>query len=267
MKPQVEALQASVAGGTPGAISALIAGERNRLSIQELSLGGEHMQAELVRERKLRELAAWGKFDVYTQRNECQVSKKVVQRRLVSTWKMVDGKMCVKARLVAKGFQDPDLQEERVDTSGCLRLRSSRLRVFFIIAIKKWGIWGVDIKIAFLQADGFVRDVFLHAPGEWDPLCRERVWDLEEPAYGLNDAPVASYRSSKKYLLGSEASAEGVGLRCEASTFDPCHFFVFRAKGVSFSEYSRPVLMTFLCAANRTYWSRCAFFLNVASGH
>ena len=76
MKPQVEALQASVVEGADGAISARFADERNRASGQELSLDEEQMHAELVREGKLRELAAWGKFDVYTQRKKCQVSKK-----------------------------------------------------------------------------------------------------------------------------------------------------------------------------------------------
>ena len=58
MRPQVEALQASVVEGADGAISAWIADERNRASGQELSLGGEQMHAGLVREGKLRELAA-----------------------------------------------------------------------------------------------------------------------------------------------------------------------------------------------------------------
>ena len=136
------------------------------------------MHAELVREGKLRELAAWEKFDVYTQRNECQVSKKVARTRRVFTWKTVDGKKCVKASLVAKVFQDPGLREGLVDTSGCVSLRSSHFRVISFGAIERWGIRSLDIKNAFLQADGFGRDVFSHAPDEWDPSCRERVWTL-----------------------------------------------------------------------------------------
>ena len=70
----------------------------------------------------MREQEAREKFDVYTQRNECQDSKKVVRTRWVLTWEMVDGKICVKARLAAKGFQDPDSQEGIVDTSGPWRI-------------------------------------------------------------------------------------------------------------------------------------------------
>ena len=39
--------------------------------------------------------------------------------------------------------------------------------------------------------------------------------------------------SLKKYLLDGEAALKSVGLRCEASTFDTCLFFVFRAKSGS----------------------------------
>ena len=73
---------------------------------------------------------------------------------------MVDGIKKVKARLVAKGFQDPDLTEGLVDTSGCVSLRSSHLQVASLSALNKWKIWSLDIKNAFLQADGFDRVVF-----------------------------------------------------------------------------------------------------------
>ena len=81
----------------------------------------------------------------------------------------MEGVKKVKARLVAKGFQDPDLTEGPVDTSGCVSLRSSHLQVVSLSALNKWKIWSLDIKNAFLQADGFGRVVFLHAPEEWNP--------------------------------------------------------------------------------------------------
>ena len=51
------------------------------------------------------------------------------------------------------------------------------------------------------------------------------------PAYGLNDAPAASHRSLKRYLSNSELPTQCVGLRRQASTFDPCLFFVLRNEG------------------------------------
>ena len=59
----------------------------------------------------------------------------------------MDGIKKVEARLVAKGFQDPDLTEGLVDTSGCVSLRSSHLQVASLSALNKWKIWSLDIKM------------------------------------------------------------------------------------------------------------------------
>ena len=68
------------------------------------------MDADLIHEGKLREIAAWGKFDVYAQRKTRRVSKKIAQTRWVLTSEIDDGQKLVRARLVAKGFHDSDLQ-------------------------------------------------------------------------------------------------------------------------------------------------------------
>ena len=75
-----------------GAISEWVADRRNSVLGEELSPGGEKMHADLAHEGKQRELAAWGKFDVYLQRNARNVSKKIAQTRWVFSWKMVDDK-------------------------------------------------------------------------------------------------------------------------------------------------------------------------------
>ena len=79
------------------------------------------------------------------------------------------GKTCAKASLVAKGYQDPDLQEGIVDTSWCVGLWSSHLQLISSRAIQEWNLWSLDIKNAFLQADGFARGVLLQIPVEWEP--------------------------------------------------------------------------------------------------
>ncbi len=81
--------------------------------------------------------------------------------RRVLTLEVVEGKRTVKARLVARGFQDPDLAAGLVDTSSCVSIRSSPLQVISLIALKKWSLWSLDIKNAFLQADPFPREVYL----------------------------------------------------------------------------------------------------------
>ena len=89
---------------------------------------------------------------------------------------MVDGKKDVKACLVAKGRQDPDVGDGLVETSGCVSLRSSHLRVISLGALKKLDIWILDVKSALLRTDGFCRGVFLRAPVKWDPKGTRPIW-------------------------------------------------------------------------------------------
>ena len=96
---------------------------------------------------------------------------------------MVDGRESVKARLVAKGYQDPDLREGIVATSGGVTIRSSHLQVTLICADAKWNLRTLDIKNASLLADGFPRHVFRHAPTEWEPLRGDRVREPKAPDY------------------------------------------------------------------------------------
>ena len=83
-------------------------------------------------------------------------------------------------------------------TSGCESLRSSHLQVIPKSAIRKWKLWSLNIKDAFLRADEFDRGVCLRAPEEWDPPSETRVWKLKAPAFGLNDALAAFHRSHKR---------------------------------------------------------------------
>ena len=139
---------------------------------QEVTLEEEELHADLEEAGKLRELEAWGKFDVFPPREACKEQKRIVQTRWVLTWKMVGGEKCVKARLVAKGFQDPDLKAGLADTSRCVSLRPSHLQGISLSVIRKWKLRSLDVKNASLQSDGFDRDVFPHAPEEWDPSAR-----------------------------------------------------------------------------------------------
>ena len=139
---------------------------------------------------------------------------------------------------MAKGFQDPDLKEGLVEASGCVSLRSSHLQVISLSAIRKWRLRSRDIKSAFSQADGFERDVFLHAPLEWAPPCEKRARKLKEPAYGLNDAPAAFHCSLKRHISNSDLPVQSVGLRCQVSTLDPCLFFVFRDQGQAVGAFA-----------------------------
>ena len=91
---------------------------------------------------------------------------------------------------------------------------------------------------AFLQADSFHREVYLHAPAEWCPQNPNRVWKLDAPAYGLNDATVAFHRPLKRYLLKHVVSLKVVGLKYTASNLDPCLYMVFNRKDEATGVFS-----------------------------
>ena len=124
--------------GLDDAISAWVADECNRVPGQEPSQEEEEMHADLVNKGKQREPEAWEKFDEFSPLSARKVQKQIVQTRWVLTWKMKEWQTCVKARLVAEGFEDPDLKEGLVETSGCVSLRSSHLHVISLSAIRKW---------------------------------------------------------------------------------------------------------------------------------
>ena len=89
----------------------------------------------------------------------------------------------------------------------------------------------LDIKNAFLQANGFDREVYLRAPCERNSKDTRRVWQLRAPAYGSNDAPAAFRRSLRKYPANPAESLSSVGLHFKASPFDPCVHFVYQKSG------------------------------------
>ena len=122
--------------GVDTAISAWVADECNRVLGKELTDDEVSSHPALAQDAKIKELLAWNTFKVFNPVMATEVNKKVVDTRWVLTWKMVEGKQCIKARLAAKGFQDPDLQEGLVDTSGCVSLRSSHLQVISLSALK-----------------------------------------------------------------------------------------------------------------------------------
>ena len=155
------------------------------------------------------------------------MAEDIADTRWDLTWNSGEGRRTEKARLVARGSQDPDLAAGLVDTSSCVSLRSSHLQVISLSALKKWKLWSPDIKNAFLQADPFPREVNLHAALEWCPKNPNRVWKLNDPAFGLNDALVEFPKTPKRYLSQSETSLKLAGLRFEVSTLDPCHYVAY----------------------------------------
>ena len=151
------------------------ADERNRILGQELPPEEAQLYEKDVLAADTRGLVARKQFKVFNPLEPGRCTKEVVGTRWVLTWKMVEGVKTVKARLAAKGYQDSDLEEGLVETSGSASLRSSHLQVISLAAIRGWRLRGIDIKNAFPQADGFGRDVFFQSPPEWPPGDSRRI--------------------------------------------------------------------------------------------
>ena len=218
--------------GAIDVVSSAKAADACNLSLgQELLPGEERFYEKDMLAARARELDAWSQFKVYSPMEPGECDEEVVGTRWVLTWKVADGVKTVKACLVAKGYQDPDLEDGLVGTSGCVSLRPSHLQVFSLAALRGWRLWSLDIKNAFPQADGFGRDLFIQFPLEWLPGDSRRVWKLNAPAFGLNDAPVAFHGSLKRYLVNDVDSLKAADLRSEAPKFDPCLVCVYRRSG------------------------------------
>ena len=70
--------------------------------------------------------------------------------------------------------------------------------------------------------------MFIQSPPDWLPGDSRRVWKLNAPVYGLNDAPAAFHWPLKRYLLNEKDSASASDLRIEVPKFYPRLFFAFR---------------------------------------
>ena len=126
--------------------------------------GGGRTFSDLVRKGALGELEAWGHFRVFSPEKSGTQSTDLFETRGELTWKEVDGEKTVKAQVAATGYQDSDLPMGSVDIAGCVSRRSSHLQVISLGVLMTWPLWSLDIKNAFLQADGFERKVNLRAP-------------------------------------------------------------------------------------------------------
>ena len=121
-----------------------------------------------------------------------------------------------------------------------------------LCALKKWRLWSLGIKDAFLQADPFPREVYPHAPLEWCPKNPNRAWRLNAPPYGLNDAPVEFRETLRRYLLQSETSLKLAGLRFEVSALGPCLFIVYNREKKSAGVFSSHIDDILGCGAPGT---------------
>ena len=155
------------------------------------------------------ELDSWKKYGVYKEISDS--GQKTVSTRWVVT-KKGNG---YKARLVIRGFEEGLL--EHVDSPT-----SDKCSVRIMLSLAKgynWKIETMDVKAAFLQSKELDRVVYVKPPRNLKKAGV--IWQLEKPAYGLNDSPRNWYNSLKEFLLS---------LGCVVSKYDPGLFYK-REKG------------------------------------
>ena len=97
-----------------------------------------------------------------------------------------------KARLVARGFSQSyglDYEETFSSVAKMVTLRS----IFSLAAFKRWKLWQLDVKNAFLCGE-LDRDVFMEQPkGYVSKQYPHHVCRLKKALYGLKQAPHAWY--------------------------------------------------------------------------
>ena len=66
-------------------------------------------------------------------------------------------------------WQGVGTRETWLVTWGRASLRPSHLQVISLAALRGWRLCSLDIKDAFVHADGFERNVSIQSPPEWLP--------------------------------------------------------------------------------------------------
>jgi len=102
----------------------------------------------------------------------------------------------VKARICPWGNHDAEKFDLRSDAPSML-MEIFRL-VISIGVEQRWNIGSMDVRAAFLQADGFNRTIYVRPPREEDQ--RDIYWQLLAAAYGLVDSGRLWYLTSNAAL-------------------------------------------------------------------
>ena len=159
MRALWEAATASALEGVRAATSAWAEDQRKTTLGQELTAGEERTHGALVRGAKDRDLGDWGKFTVFEPARLEKPPKGDRGYALGIHMEFGRRQTGRESSLGGQRREDPNLKTDLVETSGCVRLRSSPLQSMSLSAPGGWKLWSLVTKNAFLQADGFEREV------------------------------------------------------------------------------------------------------------
>ena len=102
-----------------------------------------------VDEATVKEYETWHKYNCFERipKKKCKV---LIDAKLVSKWKYVDGKRIIRMRLALRGFKEPQTEDE-VNFSATAQRTSQKILASEAACHKDWSFVAVDISKAFLQ--------------------------------------------------------------------------------------------------------------------
>lgn len=157
---------------------------------------GDKLSQSERKEAFQKEKAVWEFRNAYERVERSQVPKEANILGSHTVYLRKDNGM-PKARIVPWGHRDPAKHDLRCDLPF---LNPETFRLILSITVeKKWRLAQMDAEVAFLQAQGFSREVFIHPPKEAGDTTG--LWKLLAPAYGLADSGRLWYRANDSALL------------------------------------------------------------------
>lgn len=156
-------------------------------------------QRQITQEEKVdsyrREIRGWIDKKAFTSihRSDIPKNSNIIASHVVYRRKSTG---VVKARICPWGHRDVEKDYLRSD-APCMNFETFRL-VLSIAAEKHWQIGQMDVKAAYLQAQGFNRDIYVKPPKEENDS--DRYWKLTAAAYGLTESGRLWYLTSDSAL-------------------------------------------------------------------
>lgn len=149
------------------------------------------------REAYSRERKNWGDMNAMESVSMSSVSKYAnIIGSHVRYIRKADGR--VKARICPWGNHDVEKHSLRTDAPSMLM---EVFRLVISVGVEQhWEIGSMDVRAAFLQADGFSRSIYVRPPREEGQ--KNVLWKLLAPAYGLVDSGRLWYLTSNSALCG-----------------------------------------------------------------
>jgi hypothetical protein len=136
--------------------------------------------AEEMADAYMNEKSNWSESNAFkvVAQDDLPQDANIIGSHVIYKYK-ADGSL--KARIVPHGHMDDEKSFMRTDAPT---MSVEILRLLISLASERgWRLGSLDVKAAYLQADGFRRSIFVRPPSEESDTSH--LWKLEKPAYGI----------------------------------------------------------------------------------